>query len=208
MKRTAILLIFTILLLSCKKEAPITYKYSEKEDLFACSSVDMELIKEALYAFEDYVTNNHSFREPFTTAKGYANYWSVATTDRMPFINKLDDHTKAIFNALKDEQDLWVNNGNKVTLNYNGEFMSCLIDNVKNEEAKRVMSALVETKTFRSNIFTPALDRNTKQFLVDKSLAAYVALDLFYAKLFQIDFSKPYKAPPPPPENEHEGHNH
>ena len=63
MKKISILLITIILFIGCKNEPNITYHYQQKDDLFYCDAIDMNLIKEAIYAFEDYV-ENHYFMEP------------------------------------------------------------------------------------------------------------------------------------------------
>ena len=65
MKKISILLLVTSLfLISCKDEPSITYKYQDNIDLFSCDAIDMNLIKEAKYAFEDYIEKHYSFQDP------------------------------------------------------------------------------------------------------------------------------------------------
>ncbi|MBN4047243.1 hypothetical protein JYU05_01730, partial [bacterium AH-315-P13] len=85
MKKIITLFIISLILLSsCEESAKINFKYSEKEDLFTCSSIDMELIKDAVYAFEDHITQHYIAIPPNTLSKGYAFYWEIALRDLQP----------------------------------------------------------------------------------------------------------------------------
>jgi len=208
MKRLSILLLLFLALSSCDNEPKLEYKYTEKDDLFQCSTVDMDLIKEAVHAFEDFIMNNYSFKEPYFVEKGYRNYWSVATTDRLPNIDKMDPHVRDVYNALMREEDLWIKSAEKITLNYDHEFAICILDNIKNKDAQETMAILLETHSFRPEIFTPVMKRNSKQLVADRGLATFAALELFYAKLYRIDLNKENNTTPEPTEDEHAGHDH
>jgi len=81
-KISTILLIAVILLVSCKKDSQIEYKYQENDELFSCDGIDMDLIKEAVYAFEDYIKDHYSMEPPNSVDKGYYFYWDISKSDR------------------------------------------------------------------------------------------------------------------------------
>jgi hypothetical protein len=70
------------------------------------------------------------------------------------------------------------------------------------------MTVLLETNSFRPEIFTPVMKRNIMQLIEDRGLATYVALELFYTKLYRMDLSKENETTSEPAEDEHAGHNH
>jgi hypothetical protein len=189
LNRSFLIFLLVLIFSGCENTGDLEYKYTSEKDLFECKTVNMDLIKEAVYAFENYVKDNYSFRGPNTVAKGHANYWSVATTDRLPNIEKLDGHVINVYTVLLKEKDLWIKTNDKITLDHNSVFFNCMVDHMINEDAKLAMSNLLKTNTYRSEIFTPVMKRNTRQLLNDKGLATYVALELFYAKLYKADIS-------------------
>ena len=207
MKRVSLYLLTLLLVVSCNDNSTIAYKYSSNPEVFECDYDQMELVKEALYAYEAYILEHHNFKGPKSLERGYANYWAVAMSDRLPFIEKFDDHIKLITEALFQEEELWTITDGKASLNVYSEFGSCVVENFKNEDLKATMNALIDTRTFRSDIFIPSIRRKTMQMLDDKAMATYVALDLFYAKLYNLDLNEP-ATQPAPAEDDHAGHNH
>lgn len=206
--RKLTLCLFTVLMIfSCKDEPTLAYKYGSNPDMFECDYGKMDLIKEALYAFEDYIFQHHNFKGPESLERGYANYWAIAMSNRLPFIDKFDDHMKAVVREVLAEEDLWIMSNGKMTLNLYGDLGKCIVDNFQNEDLKKTMESLIETKTFRSDIFVPTVRRKTMQLLNDKAMATYVALDLFYGKLHDMDLDNVENNPTPKPDD-HAGHNH
>lgn len=207
MRKLTLSLLALMMTFSCNEGPTLSYKYGSNPDMFECDYEKMDLIKEALYAFEDYIFQHHNFKGPETLERGYANYWSIAMSDRLPFIDKFDDHLKAVAREVLAQEDLWVMTNGKMTLNLYDDLGNCIIENFQNEDLKETMEALVETKTFRSDIFVPTVRRKTMQLLKDKAMATYVALDLFYGKLHGMDLDNTENNPVPEPKD-HSGHNH
>ena len=186
MKRTFILLTIITLQFSSCKEQKLEYQYSNKEDLIACSSGDMELIKEAVYAFEDYISKHYTFLGN-TVAEGYHNYLKLLINNRPPASEFFSDHLKEVVTILKNEKDLWEINGSQIRLNYNNELVNCILKNIRDEEIKTTIGVLASSGTLTTEVLGPAL--YAKKHLMekeDRALATYVALDMFYTKLIQM----------------------
>jgi len=188
MKRIIISTLTILLFISCNKEPKFEYKYSDKDDLFNCSSVDMELIKEAVYAFEDFITQHYIAQPPNTLSKGYAFYWEIVLKDIQPAIELFDIHLIQIVKRLKKEKELWIIYKDKTTLNYNHPLMSCIAKNIKDTEINKTLNVLLETNSFRTKYFIPTFLRKTQMLIDDNALATYFALEMFYAKVLDENF--------------------
>lgn len=200
------LFILMFLLQSC--EHGFEYKYANEPVLLSCDNANERLISEAVYTFEDYLMNSHVFREPLIVEQGYANYWGIATSDRLPRIDTFDPHVIKVFEALKKEEDLWKEVNGEIRLNYSNSFMRCIEEGMTNREIRSTMKSLLDTNTFRTDIFTPAIRRRTDIVAQDKALSTLVALDMFYAKLFSIDLSRDPLEIMEEERTSHSGHNH
>lgn len=186
MNRTFFLLTIIALQFSSCKQQKLDYQYSDKEDLIACSSGDIELIKEAVYTFEDYISKHYTFMGT-SVAEGYQNYLKLLINNRPPASEFFSDHLKEVVNILKNEEDLWQINGSQIRLNYNNELVNCIIEHIQDKEIKTTITVLASSKTLTTEVLGPVL--YTKKHLMakeDKALATYVALDMFYTKLIQM----------------------
>jgi hypothetical protein len=184
-----LLLVITCILNSCKQEPKIDYKYANKEDLFKCSTVDMDLIKEAHYAFEDFILKNYDFSRQGNIIISYHNFLKLSESDLIPIAERFDDHLKNIVKALKNEKGMWKKINGEYTLNYNNPISTCITNNIKNEEFLKVFNALASTNTLKPSTIAPTINRNLETLLKNKALKSYIALDLFYAKVFNLNFS-------------------
>lgn len=190
MKNIFSLFIISILLLNSCKEKTFDFKYADKEDLFECSLVgNMELIKEAVYVFEDFIKNNYSFKQPFSVSKGYTKFLNNTEAGYMPLAEKFDNHIKEVVYKLKEQETIWNTSGNRTTLNYNSNLANCILSNIQNQNLKNILSSMMKSNTLRSNIFAPSVNTNVNILEKDRALATYEALDMFYAKLFHLDLS-------------------
>ncbi|NND51173.1 MAG: hypothetical protein HKN54_02130 [Flavobacteriaceae bacterium] len=190
MKLKSVLVITSaILLFSCNSEPKLAFKYAAEKNLFACPDVDMELIKEAVYAFEAFIFENYSFNAPDIEKAAYFNYLKNSEAKLLPMGEKFDDHIKNVFYALKSEASLWSGSDDHKTLNLDHEIVKCISDHIAIEAVKPVFKTLVDSKTLRGEIFAPTLRSHFNRMKEDRALATYVALDLFYAKIFQFDLS-------------------
>jgi hypothetical protein len=188
-KISTFLLIATLCFTGCKEESKITYKYQQNDDLFDCDGVDMKLIKEAVYAFENYITNHYSFQGEKTVEKGYYFYWEISKGNRIPAVEFIDDHILEIRDELKKIDGLWVTIKGETTLNMNHPIAKCISDYMDNQQLKKIYDVLRETKTFKNSVFIAPLKRDVKSIMKDKGLVTYLALNTFYARILNLDFS-------------------
>lgn len=187
-----IALFLGITLLSCKNENTLTeFKYSEKPIALTCSDINSKLYNEALYSFEDDILTFYSKDKPnFSLIQAYSQFIRNATYGNVKYEEIISEHTSNIFKALKQDNDLWDANNTKSHLNYNSKLIKCIAGNIKDENLKTTFNALISTNSMSPKLFGAPLNTKYRNVLSDKFLASYVAFDLFYANLFNIDFSK------------------
>ncbi|RLD27674.1 MAG: hypothetical protein DRI75_08855 [Bacteroidetes bacterium] len=189
MRRNIILTLTILLFISCKKESKFEYKYVDNDNLFKCSSVDMELIKEAVYAFEEYSKEYYSFQEPKSVQQGYYFYWIISTTNRLPAIEYVNPYIIKVRDALKDVKDLWITKNDETTLNINHPIINCISKQMINPEVKKLFNLLIDSNTFSSEVFLASMKRGDERVKGDKAFQTYLVLDTFYARILNVDFN-------------------
>lgn len=216
-----ILLLPVFTLFNCKNETKLPeYKYANKPQTITCEGINSKLYQEAVYSFEDDILNHYRKNNQNTSLlAAYNQFLRNAIYGRLKYGDIVSAHTHKIFTALKNEADLWDANNPDSHLNYNSNIVSCIAANLQDEKLKTTFNSLLSTNFLKPKLISPALTSNYKNVIKDKHLAAYIAFDLYYAKLFDIDFSKinldkpvgnvdfnlvPPKEPTPDP---HAGHN-
>jgi hypothetical protein len=206
--------------ISCKEEK-ITlseYVYTDKGVVLNCESLDSKLYNEALFAFENDMINFYSNGKP-SISRAYSQFVRQAINGQLKYQDMITPHTVDVFNVLKQESDLWDANNPNSHLNYNSKLFNCIASNIQNKDLNTTLNALVSTNSMSPKLFGPPLISNYSQAIRDKYLSAYMAFDLFYAKLFdvdlsqvnmneseeKVDFNNTQKETTPDP---HAGHNH
>ena len=189
MKRISTLLIVAIMFLGCKNEPNIAYKYQLEDDLFECDEIDMDLIKEAVYAFEDYIENYYFMEPPKSLDKGYYFYWDTSKSDWIPKVEFINPHILEIRDELKKIEGLWIINGIEAKLNMSHPFIKCISDYMDDQELKKIFDVLVQSNTFKNQVFLAPLKRDPIKFSKDRALVTYLALNTFYARILNLDFS-------------------
>lgn len=193
LKPLSILLLLTIFT-SCKKEATLSeYKYADKDYTVNCNNIDTNLLKEAMYSFEEDITNYYAKGGKKNLSQAYSRAISASIYGNAKYNEIVSPHTKEIFNILKTKTDLWNSTSKIKTLNYNTQLVKCLADNISDKDLKTTFSALLSTNSMSSKLFGEPLKRQSRLAIKDKALATYIALDMFYAKLFDVDFNAPKK---------------
>lgn len=176
-------------ILSCKKESDsiiFDYKYSETENVLNCENIDTALYHEALMAFEDdimkvYNTKNEDSRIAYTS------FFRAAKRNAVVFQDLASPHSMKVFEALKSDTNLWIKNGQ---LNYNADIFKCIGNNLNDEGLATTYKALIETNSMRFDIFSAPLTAKLKTVHTDRYLATFMALDMFYSKLLDVDPTK------------------
>jgi len=190
MKSRFTLLIATVFLITGCNEDKFEYRYADKEDTIKCNngSVNTQLLKEAYYSFEEDLKQYFS-KNTANPAQGYNMLIAMTTSGKGPEPTNTSAHVRSVMAALKKEKDLWVNDNGTYRLNYNSDTVTCLGENIQDEELRTTFDALVSTNSMNSKIFASPLRTKIRNIQTDKFLATFIALDLFYAKLYDVDFS-------------------
>lgn len=175
---------------SCKKEVALSeYKYAEKGIVLNCDKFDLKLLNEALFAFENDITNAYA-KDKKNLTQAYAQFVRNAVSGRVKYEDVVSTHTFAVFEVLKSKNELWDLNNVKSKLNYNSPVFNCISENIKSKDLKTTLNALISTNSMSTKLFGPALITGYRSAISDKYLSAYLALDLFYTKLFDVDVTK------------------
>lgn len=211
--------VLTVLILTgCKKEQTFNdYQYSDKGIVLNCEGFDTQLYNEALFAFENDIQNFYNKNNPNPNQlRAYSQFIREAISNRAKYAEMVSPHTVKVFQALKNDNALWDANNPKSHLNYNSALFSCIANNIQNNDLKTTLNALVSTNSMSPKLFGAPLTSNYSSAIKDKYLAAYMAFDLFYAKLFDVDLSQVNNKPvdfndvpiAPQQETPNDGHNH
>lgn len=181
---------------SCKQENTFKdFKFSDKPAKLACNTLNSQLYNEAIYSFEEDITHFYS-KDKQNLLSAYSQFIRLTIYNRIQYRDIVSEHTLKVFEALKNETELWDANNSNSHLNYNGPLMNCISDNISNKDLKTTLKALLSTNSMSPRLFGAPLLSNYAQTMSDKYLSGYVAFDLFYAKLFDVDFSIPKQEKP------------
>lgn len=183
LKLTVIALILNVL--SCKNEQKTTdfdYNYADIENVLICNNLDTKLYHEALLSFEDdilktYNTRNTDIRVAYTT------FFRTAQRNQVNYQDLVSPHTMKVFEALKNNSDLWVDN----KLNYNADIFTCIGENLKDKDFATTYKALISTNSMRSDLIGAPLQNKVKTANSDRYLGTFIALEYFYSKLSKVD---------------------
>ncbi len=185
-----ILVICVVALTSCKKENTLEeYKFTDKPVALSCDNLNVKLYNEALYSFEDDISNFYSVDKK-SLLRSYSQFMNASRFNRVDFKKIVSEHTLKVFEALKNDKDLWSLNNTSGHFNYKSPLMDCISKNIDSDDLKTTLNALLTTNSMSAKLFTPSILSNSGLVLKDKVLATYVAFDLYYANLFYIDFSE------------------
>ncbi len=188
MKNILLIGIILITFSACKK--PIEFKYQEREQLINCNDLDAKLAHEAYYSFRndlaEYTMNSmveinyHNY--PFSLAlfvfkgaEGTAEFLEIASS-----------HTLKILQLLKQEEDIWDLQSKKSNLNYNSEFIDCLILNIENEDVKHAIISFRDVNTQNPKSFAELYRTNIKDADEDHYFAMFLAFEIYYQYLYDI----------------------
>ncbi len=190
-KLTTLLIVLSVFT-SCKNEATLSeYKYADKSFDVTCNQINPELLKEAVFSFEEDIANHFAGNGKKNISQAYSRIINLGLSNRAKYEDIVSDHTKEIFKLLKADTNLWSTDNNTTSLNYNHELVKCLSENMKDKDLKTTFNALITTNSMSSRLFGEPLKRKSNIAVNDKFLATYIALDFYYAKLFNVDLEAP-----------------
>ncbi len=194
MKKIILTLTISVALFSCKKTENTTletYNHSDKPETIFCDDVDKKLLSEAYYAFENAVlinaTNTNRNPKRIINIDFALRNFMARAQNNIRIQDFLTEEVVTIFKVLK-QQNIW--DGNQ--LDNNGNLLNCIANSISNPQLKQTFKTLKEVNSLDPKLMATAIYGNSKvrTSLKDKVLMTYIALDLFYAKMFAVDLSK------------------
>lgn len=189
MKNIIYLLVFIATITSCSK--PFPYKYQSEVQSIDCPNIDSKLIHEALYTFKndiskyylkeiqekDYLDFSFSYDQYiYRGAKGNVFYKEIAST-----------HTLLVLNELKKEKNLFIKVKEKSILNYQLDFVQCLINNIENEEIRTKILNLIDVDYLSPSVMAENYRKTTIDANNDPNYLLFVSLDTFYRRLLELE---------------------
>ncbi|MBD0832227.1 hypothetical protein [Aestuariibaculum sediminum] len=186
---TSIAILLIALIVSCKQNTTFSdFKYTEKPETITCDNLNSALYKEALYAFEEDILAFYGKNEANPTLmQSYYKFIREANGKRARYSEIASEHTLKVFEALKDVNDLWDAKNPNSHLNYHSALMNCVANNIEDEHLKTTLNALISTDFMSPKLFATPLINNYRRVLSDKHLSTYVAFDLYYSNLFNLN---------------------
>lgn len=195
MKYRLLAFISCVLLLYCdnSKEKQLDYKYPINENLINCDDLDTGLFQEALQSFEADILN---FYAPNTTelSTAYGRFISQAVSNNLNYSEIVSDHSKKIFDVLKKDKTLWTTNSDGSHVNFKHPLFKCIGKHVNDKNTRETFNALISTNSMSLRLFRGLLKPQSYVMKDDHYLASYIALELFYGKLYTISLNNEPKA--------------
>ncbi len=191
LKFNLIVCFLALVFADCKDEEKFdNFKFADKDISIDCEKANLKLlINEAVYSFEDDITTFYSKNEPNINI-AYSQFVRNAVNGQINYAEIVSPHTVKVFEVLKKESVFWDHKNPKSHLNYNSPFFQCMTDNIQDENLKTTLNALISTNSMSPKLFAAPLMSRYNRATSDKYLASYIAFDLYYAKLFDVDFSR------------------
>lgn len=190
MKKIVLIAALSITVLSCKQEPTFDYKYADQPQVLTCENVDSKLFNEAYYAFENAIVThakNNNRRPNITITPEYAlRSFIMRSRGNMRITDYVSKEALDVFNLLKNK-DIW----NGVQLKNDAAITECIGQNITNATIKGSFNTLRSVESLSPNLVASTImdDRTIRNQFNDKILMTYVALDMYYSKFYNTDFS-------------------
>lgn len=212
MKKQLFYFVICLILVNCKETQPeLTLKYSNQPIAIACDTDHSELFNEAIHSFESDITKFYTQENP-NLNYAYNMFLKESTSNTANYNTISNEHALAIFEALKNVEGLWVTKNNQTLPNYNHKIYSCIGDHIQDKDLKTTYNALLTTNSMSIRMLKDVLIAKSSRLNSDKYLATFVALELYYSKLTDVDLSKKELLPADTTRKKdndpHAGHNH
>lgn len=191
MKKFTLLFLILPFLHSCKE--PITYQYQDDVRVVQCEGADNDLMHEAYYSFLDDIYEYYKKREVkpefVNTYYSLAQFIYLGAKGEVDYLVFASLHTLDLVKELKKDEDLWNLESEKSNLNYDNEFVNCLIENIKNDVIRIKIKALRESNSLSPMILAETYRINIKDTQTDKNFEMFLAFDAYYQYLMEVDLS-------------------
>jgi len=191
MKTTFNFILILVLLTwsACKTDHKFTdYKFVTNDNLITCKSQNNKLITEALLSFENDILTHYADIAKNDLAKAYAIFLSSAPVNTLDYKNVVSPHSIKVFEALKNEANLWDANNPNSHINYKSDLLNCLVDHFKDKTLKTTYNALVSTNSMKPALLSAPIAKNYRAIVFDKYLSTYIALTMqnFSIQIYRI----------------------
>ncbi|WP_431135915.1 hypothetical protein [Psychroserpens mesophilus] len=212
MKSRLICFVICLILVNCKEPKPkLTFKYSNDPALITCGNDNSKLLNEAVYNFEANLVEHYT-NENTNLYSAYRMFLKESANNTANYNNISNQHSIDVFEALKNIEGLWIIKNNKLSLNYKHDIFNCIGENISDKDLKTTFNALLETNSMSIRMLKDVLLTKSNRLNTDKYLATFVALELYYSKLSDVDLSKKQEktsdAKLKEKNDPHAGHNH
>ena len=190
MKKIVLAAVISISVLSCKKEVTFEYKHADKPATITCENVDGKLLSEAYYAFENaiLIQAKNTNRRPNTsiTPENALKNFIARSRGTVKITDYVTEESFVVFNALKG-LGIW----NGPQLKNDATITECIGNEISNPVIKGSFNTLRSVESLSPKLMVSAMtdNRAIRDQYKDKALMTYVALDMYYAKFFNTDFS-------------------
>ncbi len=192
MKNILLLIVIITTVLGCSE--PFPYKYQNEEQIIECSQIDSKLTHEALYSFKNdiskYYLKEIQDKDYLNFIHSYNQYIYSGAMGDVKFKEIISPHTLLVVNELKKDKDLFINVNGKSTLNYQTEFVKCLINNIKTEEIKNKIINLIEVDYLSPEIMAENYRRTSMDTHIDPNYLMFVVLDTYYLRLLDLEIQE------------------
>lgn len=191
-KNLIICCIFIAITSACTES--LEYKYADKPIQVTCPGANEKLLNEALYSFFDDVTvyyrskSNDPSDSGMSTYEAYANFVYGGALGEVDYKTMVSQHTRDVMKALKKEKQLWDRKPAMSNLNYKSEFVNCTINNIKDEDIRTSIQALITANSMTPKLLADRFRMLIKPALDDPNFGMYIALDTYYQYLFDLEF--------------------
>ncbi len=187
--------LFSLLLFTgCKQSTP--FLYQDRVQKVDCpKDTNKDLMHEALYSFQEDLGVYYNEFTDFKTGsssyymEGYRQYVYFGFSGIAAYNNIVSQHSIDVLEALKKVPDLWIEEAGEFKLNYHGDYVSCLFDNIRNEELHQKFKSLLEVNYLNPKIIAETMRVNVIEVIQDPYLAMYMALDSYYVYLMNMKIS-------------------
>lgn len=184
MKKIVFVILTTVLLTSCEQKAKFDFKFADQEQVISCSEDYNALLNEALYSFEnDLYTKYDSINK--SKIKSYGAFIYRGMDGSAQYDQMITPNTYPMVDALLAEGIL-IKDKSPSHLNYEHPAVQCVVEHIKDEDLRRTIKALIDTKTMNPKLFSSRLRNFGRNAEKDRYLALFIGLDGYFQQILNI----------------------
>ena len=173
----------------------LEYRYQDKPQPIDCPGADKILMHEALYSFQEdigaYYNQHTDFRKGTNSyyLEAYSQFVYFGFSGGARFQEIASDHSLMVLEKLREVPDLFVQKEGRWSLNYDHEFVDCILNSVQDDDLRTQLASLRKVNYLSPNVIAELMRINVLKVPQDPYLAMYMALDSYYQYLADMDLS-------------------